>query len=79
MSKPALNIGADSLHGNCTADQCLSFCYVDKRLYFCNPKFLASSHLQLLYSPVCVGPDWNPEVWFSHDVAQFISHGRMIC
>ena len=29
-------------------------------LYFLNPKFQASSHLQWLYSPVCVGPGRKP-------------------
>ena len=29
-------------------------------LYFLNPKFEASRHLQLLYSLVCVGPDRKP-------------------
>ena len=29
-------------------------------LYYPNPKFQASSHLQRLYSPVCVGPGRKP-------------------
>ena len=29
-------------------------------LYFLNPKFQASSHLLLPYSPVCVGPGRKP-------------------
>ena len=30
-------------------------------LYFLNQKFQASSHLQWLYSPVCVGPSRKPQ------------------
>ena len=29
-------------------------------LFYLNTKFQASSHLLLLYSPVCVGPGWRP-------------------
>ena len=29
-------------------------------LYYLNPKFQASSHLLLQYSPVCVRPGWKP-------------------
>ena len=29
-------------------------------LYFLNPKFHASRHLQWLYSPVCIGPGQKP-------------------
>ena len=35
-------------------------------LYYLNPKFQASSHLQWLYSLVCVRPGQNPHCWFSH-------------
>ena len=37
-------------------------------------KIQASSYLLLLYSRVCVGPGRNPENWFSHDAAQFMSY-----
>ena len=36
-------------------------------LFFLNPKFQASSHLQCLYSPVCVGPVQKPHYLFSHE------------
>ena len=52
--------GADQLRCNRAVDQCLRFLYIDKIvqfLYCLNPKFQASSHLLLLYNPVCVGPD----------------------
>ena len=41
-------------------------------LYFVNPKLPASNHLLRLYSPVCVGPDRNPNCWFSHAQAHII-------
>ena len=48
--------------GNREADQRLCFRYTDtvQSLYFLNPKFQVSSHLQWLYSPVCVGPGRKP-------------------
>ena len=39
-------------------------------LFYLNPKVQASSHLQWLYSPVCVGPGRKPEDRFSHNEAQ---------
>ena len=39
-------------------------------LYFLNPKFQASSHLQWLYSLVCARPGQNPHGWFSLIVTQ---------
>ena len=55
------NKGADQLRGNREADQRLCFRYTDsKYLYNLNPKFQASSHLLLLYRPVCVGPGRKP-------------------
>ena len=41
-------------------------------LYFLSPKLPASNHLLLLYRPVCVGPDRNPNCWFSHAQAHII-------
>ena len=38
-------------------------------LYFLNLKFQASSHLQWLYSLVCVRPGQIPNCWFSHVAA----------
>ena len=67
MRKPMFcicqNKDADQLRGNCKADQRLCFCYF---LYFLNSKFQASSHLQWLYSLVCVRPGQIPNCWFSH-------------
>ena len=40
-------------------------------LYFLNPKFQASSHLQWLYSLVCVRLGQNPHYWLSHVAAHF--------
>ena len=42
--------------------------WIVQSLYFLNPKFLVSSHLLWLYSPVCVGLVGDPEDRFS-DVA----------
>ena len=64
------NKDADQLRGNRKADQRLCFCYIDKSLYFLNPKFQASSNRLKLYSPVCVGPGRKAEGWFSHDAAR---------
>ena len=57
MRKPTFGIcgnkGADQLHSNCAADQCLCFCYIDST----NPllhKFKISS---LQSSSVAVQPD----------------------
>ena len=33
--------------------------YIEKYLYFLNPKFQATRHILGLYSPVCVGPGWK--------------------
>ena len=49
-----------SICENKDADQLISaFVFATRivqSLYFLNAKFQASSHLQWLYSPVCVGP-----------------------
>ena len=45
------NKGTDQLHGNCAADQCLCFCYIDSPIH----QLQASSHLLWLYSPFIVG------------------------
>ena len=64
MRKPAFciceNKDADQLrgYGNREADQRLCFRYIDSSIpLLLNPKFQASSYLQWLYSPVCVGPE----------------------
>ena len=67
------NKGADQLRSNCEADQRLCFCYhVLQFLFFLSPKFPASSHLMCLYRPVCVGPGWKPNCWFSHAQAHIL-------
>ena len=49
------------ISGNREADQRLCFRYTDSTiLSYLNPKFQASSHLQWLYSLVCVGPGRKP-------------------
>ena len=66
MRKPAFciceNKDADQLCGNRTTDQrlCFRYIYIVQSIYFLNPKFQALSHLQWLYSPVCVGPGLKP-------------------
>ena len=40
--------------------------WIVQYLYFLNTKSQASSHLQWLYSLVCVRPGQNPHCWFSH-------------
>ena len=42
-----------------------------RSLYFLNPKFQASSHLLLLYSPVCVGPGRKPRRPFFSERGSF--------
>ena len=62
MRKPE-NKDADQLCGNLEADQLLCFRYMDstiQSLYFLNPEFQVSSHLQQLCSPVCVEPGQKP-------------------
>ena len=61
MRKPTFciceNKGADQLHSNCKADQCLCFPYTDSTIpLLSKPKFPVSCHLLCLYRPVCVGP-----------------------
>ena len=41
-------------------------------LNFLNPKFQASNHLLLLYSPICVGPGQKHQRQVSHDVAHVL-------
>ena len=65
MRKPAFSIcenkDADQLRSYCAADQRLCFCIrIVQSLFFLNLKFQASSHLQWLYSPVCVRPGQKP-------------------
>ena len=49
--------------------------WIVQYLYFINTKFLAFSHLQWLYSLVCVrGPGQNPHCWFSHVAAHMFSY-----
>ena len=65
MRKPAFCIyeikGADQLRGNREADQCLCFHYTESTIPLLpKSKIQASSHLLLLYSPVCVEPGQKP-------------------
>ena len=87
MGKPTIckceSKGPDQLRGNHEADQRLCFRFVFaasivQSLYFLNPKFQASSHVQWLHSPVCVGPGQKPQSWFSHKVAQILSPGAVL-
>ena len=45
-------------------------------LYFLNSKFQASSHLQWVYSLVCVRTGQNPHCWSSHVVAHMTKYKR---
>ena len=56
---------------NREADQRLCFRYTDTAIPLL-PKFQASSHLLLMYSPVCVRPGQKPEDRFSHSEADII-------
>ena len=56
---------------NCEADHAFVFAtQIVQPLFYLKPKFQASSLLLRLYRPVCVGPGWNPNCWFSHAQAQ---------
>ena len=47
--------------------------YIVQSILFLNPKFqVCTSHRLLLCSPVCVGPDRNPEVRFTRDAVRQI-------
>ena len=46
--------------------------WIVQYLYFLNTKFQAPSHLQWLYSLVCVRPGQNPHCWFSHVAAHVL-------
>ena len=46
-------------------------------LFYLHPKFQASSSFLCLYSPVCVGPVWEPR-WFSHEAAQIHADSLLI-
>ena len=78
MRKPAFciceNKDANQLRGNREADQRLCFRYIDSTnpRFYLNMKFQASSHLQWLYSPVCVGPGPKPRRPVSHNEAHII-------
>ena len=64
------NKGTDQLRGNREADQRLCFRYLDSSMPLLPKyKFQLSSHLQQLYSLVCVRPGQNPHCWFSHVAA----------
>ena len=75
MGKPTIcigvNKGADQLRSYCEADLRLCFRYTDSTIPLLSiSKFPASNQL---YSPVCFGPGQNPNCWFSHAQAHFVS------
>ena len=47
-------------------------------LYYINPKFLASSHLLWLYSPVCVGPGRKPRRPVFSQRGSFVFEDRIL-
>ena len=62
---------ADQLRGSVKLISAFVFAtQIVQPLYFLNTKLQASSHIQGLYSPVCAGPGWKLERWFSHNEAQ---------
>ena len=63
------NKGADQLRGNREADQRLRFRYPESTIPLLLKSEISSFCLLWLYSPVCVGPDRNPNCWFSHEQA----------
>ena len=67
VQKPTIciceNKDADQLCSNCTADQCLCFCYSDSNVpLLLIPKFQASSILLCQYKLVFVGPGRKPKL-----------------
>ena len=68
MRKPAFciceNKDADQFRG-------VFAIWIVQSLFYLKPKFQASSHVQWLYSPVCVGPGRKPEDRFSQNEAHF--------
>ena len=73
------NKDADQLRGTREADQRLCFRYLDSTIPLLpNPKFPASSHLQWLYSLVCVRPGQNPNCWFFSRRGSFGFEGRTL-
>ena len=54
---------------SCSVSAFVFAIWIAQYLYFLNTKFQASSHLQWLYSLVCVRPGQNPHCWFSHVAA----------
>ena len=69
MRKPAFAYAKTKTQISCavTAQLIIAFVFatqIVQSLFFLNPKFQASSHLLLLYGPVCVG---SPEDRFSHN------------
>ena len=83
MRKPALCICKTKaqISSAITAQLISVFVFTTKivqSLYFLNPKFQASSHFLLLFSPVCVGPSRKPEDRFSHDPAHISSTLRQL-
>ena len=67
MRKPTCkNKAADQQCSDCTADQCLYFCYTKCiTALFLNPKFQASRYFTRLYRPVVSDLVGNPEDQFS--------------
>ena len=91
------NKAADQLCNNCTTDRCAittqlisAFVFATRivqSLYFLNPKFRASSHLQWLHSLVCVGHCREPRrpvfsEWGSYEKSSIscgVSHIDYFC
>ena len=68
MRKPDIclceNKGVDQLCSAVTAQLISTFVFITRIvqfLFFLNPKYHASNHLQRLYRPVCVGPGRKPQ------------------
>ena len=73
------NKGTDKQCDNRAVDQHFCFRYKDSTIsLLLNPKFQASSHFLLLYSPVCVRPSCKPEDRFSYDPAHISSTLRPV-
>ena len=82
MRKPALCIYAKTktqISFAVTAKLISTFVFatrIEQSLYFLNQIFQASSHLLLLYSPVCVGPGRKSRNRFSHTEAHISVDGN---
>ena len=63
------NKDADQLCGNCAADQCLCFGYIDTTITLLSKSEISSIQPSVAVSPVCVGPGRKPRGQIFSDAA----------